>query len=92
MQRWRVALGGVLMNLAFGAVYAWSVFVIPLEKEFGWTRVQTSWVYTLQVFTTVVTFVIAGRVHDRVGPRPCALIGAILTSLLPEPKKDTVTE
>ncbi|MHB1012284.1 MAG: hypothetical protein ACYC37_05190 [Desulfobacteria bacterium] len=32
---WRVA-GALLMNLPSGALYAWSIFVLPLEKEFGW--------------------------------------------------------
>src|SRR5262249_4030720 len=35
MNRWRVVVGGVSMNLALGSLYAWSVFVLPLEKEFG---------------------------------------------------------
>ena len=42
--RWLPVLGGVLMNLALGSLYAWSVFVVPLEREFGWTRADTSWV------------------------------------------------
>ena len=33
MNRWRVVVGGVSMNLALGSLYAWSVFVLPLEKE-----------------------------------------------------------
>ena len=37
MNRWRVVIGGMSMNLALGSLYAWSVFVLPLEKEFGWT-------------------------------------------------------
>ena len=41
--RWLPVVGGVLMNLALGSFYAWSVFVLPLEKEFGWTRTDTSW-------------------------------------------------
>ena len=34
------------MNLALGSLYAWSVFVLPLEREFKWTRAQTSWVWS----------------------------------------------
>jgi MFS transporter, OFA family, oxalate/formate antiporter len=81
MDRWRVVVGGVSMNLALGSLYAWSVFVLPLEKEFGWTRAQTSWVYTIAVVTFASTFVLAGRIQDRRGPRPCALAGAVLVSL-----------
>jgi hypothetical protein len=81
MNRWRVVVGGVSMNLALGSLYAWSVFVLPLEKEFRWTRAQTSWVYTIAVVTFASTFVLAGRIQDRRGPRPCALAGALLVSV-----------
>jgi OFA family oxalate/formate antiporter-like MFS transporter len=81
MNRWRVVIGGVSMNLALGSLYAWSVFVLPLEKEFGWTRAQTSRVYTIAVVVFAGTFVLAGRIQDRRGPRPCAFLGAVLVSL-----------
>ena len=81
INRWRVVVGGVSMNLALGSLYAWSVFVPPLEKEFGWTRAQTSWVYTIAVVTFAATFVVAGRIQDARGPRPCAFAGALLVSL-----------
>src|SRR6266851_3134037 len=79
--RWHPVIGGVLMNLALGSLYAWSVFVAPLEKEFGWKRTQTSLVFTIAVVTFAVTFILGGRLQDRRGPRPAAFIGAILVSL-----------
>ena len=60
-----VKRGGVLMNLALGSLYAWSVFVLPLEKEFAWTRAETSWVFTIAVVSFAVSFVAAGRIQDR---------------------------
>jgi OFA family oxalate/formate antiporter-like MFS transporter len=81
MNRWRVVVGGVLMNLALGSLYAWSVFVLPLEQEFGWTRAQTSWVYTIAIVTFAATFIVAGRIQDKRGPRLCAFLGAVLVSL-----------
>ena len=42
VSRWWRVVGGVSMNLALGSLYAWSVFVAPLEKEFGWKRADTS--------------------------------------------------
>jgi OFA family oxalate/formate antiporter-like MFS transporter len=74
MNRWRVVAGGVLMNLALGSLYAWSVFVAPLEKEFGWRRAQTSLVFA-------ITFIFGGRLQDRRGPRAAAFIGTVLVSL-----------
>jgi OFA family oxalate/formate antiporter-like MFS transporter len=68
------------MNLALGSLYAWSVFVAPLEKEFGWTRTQTSQTFTIAVVCFALTFIAAGRLQDRKGPRICALLGSILVS------------
>lgn len=35
--------------LCSGAAYAWGVFVIPLENQFGWLRTQTSLAFTLNI-------------------------------------------
>jgi len=80
MTRWRVVVGGVLMNLALGSLYAWSIFVAPLEKEFHWRRAETSLTYTIAVFTFAITFVIAGRLQDKYGPRLCSILGALFVS------------
>jgi len=69
------------MNLALGSLYAWSVFVLPLEKEFGWTRADTSWVFTIAIVSFAASFVLAGRIQDRRGPRICAAIGGTLVGL-----------
>lgn len=81
MNRWLPVVGGVCMNLALGTLYAWSVFVLPLEKEFGWHRADTSWVFTIAIVAFAFTFVVAGRIQDRRGPRVCAVIGALLVGI-----------
>ena len=77
---WRIA-GGLSMNLALGAVYAWSIFVAPLEKEFGWKRADTSLVFTILVFTFGLTFILAGRLQDKLGPFRISVIGAVANAL-----------
>ena len=81
MNRWLAVVGGVSMNLALGSLYAWSVFVSPLEAEFGWSRTQTSWVFTIAIVTFAVSTVFAGRIQDVRGPRICAATGATLVGL-----------
>jgi len=81
ISRWWRVLGGLSMNLALGSLYAWSVFVGPLEKEFGWKRADTSTVFTIAVVVFALTFVLAGRLQDKIGPLPISLTGGILVSL-----------
>jgi OFA family oxalate/formate antiporter-like MFS transporter len=69
------------MNLALGTLYAWSVFVAPLEKEFGWKRAQTSMVFTIAVVVFAITFILAGRLQDIFGPFWVSITGGLLVSL-----------
>src|SRR6202050_3373248 len=75
MNRWWRVFGGLMMNIALGTLYAWSVFVAPLEKEFGWKRADTSMVFTIAVFVTGITFLLAGWIYDRWGPSFPAFVG-----------------
>lgn len=77
---WRLA-GGLSMNVALGTLYAWSVFVAPLEKQFGWKRADTSMVFTIAAAVFGLSFVVAGRLQDRFGPLPCSIAGSLLISL-----------
>ncbi|MEO8657299.1 MAG: OFA family MFS transporter [Bryobacteraceae bacterium] len=81
MNRWWRVVGGLLMNLALGTLYGWSVFVAPLEAQFGWKRAQTSMVFTIAVIVFALSFVVAGRIQDKFGPLGCSLTGGILVSL-----------
>ncbi len=81
ISRWWRIVGGLSMNLALGAVYAWSIFVAPLEKEFGWKRADTSMVFTILVFVFGLTFIVAGRLQDKLGPFPISVTGAILNAI-----------
>src|SRR4051812_49794573 len=76
---WRVA-GALSMNVALGTLYAWSVFVAPLEKQFGWKRADTSLVFTVAVIVFAITFVVAGRLQDRFGPLYFSIGGGSLVS------------
>ena len=78
--RWPVLVGGGLLNVALGTYYAWSVFVPALERDFGWTRPQTSLVPTIDMVMLASMFMVAGLLQDRIGPRTVATIGGLLFS------------
>src|SRR5262249_4420911 len=78
--RWPALLGGALLNVAIGTYYAWSVFVPALEKEFGWSRTQTSIVPTIDMVMLASNFLLAGFLQNRFGPRAIATFGGLMFS------------
>lgn len=79
--RWGIALAGFLMQLALGAIYAWSVFRIPLSKQFGWSIAQVTWTFTIAIFVLGVAAFFGGLWLNRKGPRVVALTAGVLYGL-----------
>jgi OFA family oxalate/formate antiporter-like MFS transporter len=50
MNRWGIAVAGVLLQIALGAVYAWSVFRVPLAQQFGWSISEVTLTFTISIF------------------------------------------
>ena len=76
--RWSIAVAGVLMQMALGAVYAWSVFRTPLANQFGWTIPQVTLTFTISIFLLGVSAFPGGLWLNRKGPRVVAMTGGIL--------------
>jgi OFA family oxalate/formate antiporter-like MFS transporter len=79
--RWGIAAAAVLIQLALGAVYAWSVFRVPLAREFDWTIPQVTFVFTICIFVLGVAAFVGGLWLNRRGPRVVALTGGCLYGL-----------
>jgi OFA family oxalate/formate antiporter-like MFS transporter len=75
--RWLLAGGGVLMQLALGAVYAWSVFRIPLSKTFGWSIQDVTWAFSLAILALGFAAFIGGLWMRKVGPRVVGITAGI---------------
>jgi MFS transporter, OFA family, oxalate/formate antiporter len=81
LNRWTVIVGALLVQIVLGTVYAFSVFVKPLQAEFGWDRTTTQWAFSLALASFAGVMIPAGRLQDRIGPRRVASIGGILLGL-----------
>jgi OFA family oxalate/formate antiporter-like MFS transporter len=79
--RWLLAAGGVLMQVALGAVYAWSVFRNPLMKAFGWSISQVTLTFSISILVLGFAAFVGGLWMSRVGPRIVGLAGGILYGL-----------
>ena len=79
--RWLVVVGAILIQLALGAIYAWSVFTARLTDTAGtyaFTASQTAWVFSAGLATFATVMVLAGRILPRVGPRLLTIAGGLL--------------
>src|SRR6266487_2909814 len=79
--RWLIAVAGVVMQLALGAVYAWSVFRIPLTQSYGWTVSQVTLAFELAILTLGFAAFAGGLWMKRSGPRRVAAIGGLCYGL-----------
>ena len=81
MKRWLIALAGIIMQIALGAVYAWSVFRTPLVKSFHWSIAEVTLAFTICVFTVGWAAFLGGLWLKRAGPRTVGIAGGILYGL-----------
>ena len=79
--RWVIAIAGVLLQIALGAVYAWSVFRTPLAKQFGWSIPEVTLTFTISIFVLGFAAFFGGLWLNRSGPRIVALTGGVLYGL-----------
>ena len=79
--RWGLAAAGFLMQMALGAVYAWSVFRTPLSKQFHWSISDVTLTFTICIFVLGVSAFFGGLWLNKKGPRVVALTGGFLYGL-----------
>jgi len=78
VNRWGIALAGVVMQLLLGTVYGWSVFKRPLMESHGWTGVQVGLAFTIAIFCLGAAAALGGKFVDKAGARKVATTTAIL--------------
>jgi len=95
LRRWIFPPIGLVINLALGTIYSWSVFRKPLEALYGWTALESSLPFTLFLLAFSIVMPFGGRLMNALGPRLTSLIGGVmvglgwflasLTAILPHP-------
>ncbi len=87
LNRWMIVVGGVMIQLALGAIYAWSAFTTPLQglpgspSEFAFNKTQTQAIFSAGLATFAVFTVVGGRLQNRYGSQKVALSGGMMLGL-----------
>jgi OFA family oxalate/formate antiporter-like MFS transporter len=69
---------GFVLLLLTGLIYAWSIFIVPLESEFGWVRAETSTIFTITMMAFCLGGMINGIIIGRTSPRFTLWVAMIL--------------
>jgi OFA family oxalate/formate antiporter-like MFS transporter len=81
--RWLIVGAAILIQLCLGAIYAWSVFRIPLQQSIadgglGLTPSQATLPFSLVLIFFAIATIIGGRWQDRAGPKLVATVGGVV--------------
>jgi MFS family permease len=79
---WWIVVAGffaVMVSTGF-AVHGVSTLVLPLEREFGWSRSAITGAFSLARVESGVLGPLSGWLTDRIGPRKMMIGGALLTA------------
>jgi OFA family oxalate/formate antiporter-like MFS transporter len=73
-----MVVAALVLQLCLGVLYAWSVFRVPLMKQFGWTVKEAGYPLMASFFFFAVGMIVAGRWQDKAGPKKVAIFGGVL--------------
>jgi len=79
--RWLIVGGAILIQLALGTIYAWSVFTKILTDPSGiyrFTATQTACIFSAGLFTFALVMVMSGKWLQKTTPRRVAATGGVL--------------
>lgn len=78
-----VAALGLTETVSWGVLYyAFSVFLVPMQRELGWSTGTLTGAYSLALLLSGLAAPLVGRWLDRHGPRMLMTAGSVLGALL----------
>lgn len=81
MKQYVQLAAGFFTLLFLGVAYAWSLFVAPLEEEFGWSRDQTSLIFTISMICFCLGGMAGGILNAKMGHRPVLVAASFMIGL-----------
>ena len=79
--RWFMAIAAMAIHMCIGSVYAWSVYVKPIQSTMVWTLTDVTITFSIAIFFLGLSAALMGKFVERKGPRVAATLAAILFGL-----------
>ncbi len=79
--RWLMAIGAMAIHMCIGSVYAWSVYVKPIQSTMNWTLTDVTITFSIAIFFLGLSAALMGKFVEKNGPRVAATLAAVLFGL-----------
>lgn len=79
--RWFIVLGAMAIHMSIGSVYAWSVYVNPIQSAMRWTLTDVTITFSVAIFFLGLSAALMGKFVEKNGPRVAATLAAVLFGL-----------
>lgn len=76
-----VGISSIILIVAFGIRLSFSIFFVALIDDFGWSRADTSLIFSTTMITFTIGSTLAGLALDRFGAGLTFSVGAIILGL-----------
>jgi len=80
--RWvQLVLGIICMASVANLQYGWTLFVLPIQNQWGWTKAEIQVAFTIFILLETWLVPFEGAIVDRIGPRWMIFAGGVATFL-----------
>ena len=79
--RWLMAIAAMAIHMCIGSVYAWSVYVNPIQSTMAWTLTDVTITFSIAIFFLGLSAALMGKFVEQRGPRVAATVAAVLFGL-----------
>ncbi len=77
--RWLVVVGAILIQIALGGIYAWSVFTYSLLKDpYNFTIIQTQAIFSACLLSFTLVMIFTNTKMKKIGFKPFLILGGLV--------------
>jgi MFS transporter, OFA family, oxalate/formate antiporter len=75
LNRWRILIASTLINICVGAIYAFSIFALPLTNIFNATMPEIMMAFTINAAISPIPMILGGKLVDKGGAKKAIILG-----------------
>ncbi|MDR7237632.1 OFA family oxalate/formate antiporter-like MFS transporter [Neobacillus drentensis] len=81
INRWKILIASTIINICVGAIYAFSIFAMPLTNVFHVTMPEIMLAFTINAAISPIPMILGGKLVDKGGAKTAIILGGSMFGL-----------